>query len=55
MGLRMSLDATKIRLGDLKRKLKARQGRKEFRENVAALETEIARLEAGIAEHEARA
>lgn len=36
-----------IRLAELKRKLKARQGRKEFRENVEALKAEIARLEAG--------
>jgi len=42
----MSLDATRIRLGELKRKLKARLGRKEFRENCAAIEAEIIRLEA---------
>lgn len=38
-------DFTKIRLAELKRKLRARSGRKEFRENVEALKSEIERIE----------
>lgn len=33
------------RIADLKRKLEARRGKPEFKENVPALEAEIARLE----------
>lgn len=34
------------RIADLKRKLKAREGKKEYAENNAAIRSEIARLEA---------
>jgi len=34
------------RIADLKRKLAAREGKKEFKENCAAIRAEIARLEA---------
>lgn len=34
------------RIADLKRKLAAREGKPEFRENVPAIKAEIARLEA---------
>lgn len=34
------------RIDELKRKLRARQGKREYRDNVPALEAEIARLEA---------
>lgn len=34
------------RIADLKRKLKAREGKGEFNENVPAIKAEIARLEA---------
>jgi hypothetical protein len=40
------MDATVIRLDSLKRKLKARQSKKEFRDNVVLLQTEIDRLQA---------
>lgn len=39
-------EAIADRLTDLKRKLAARQGKNEFRDNVPAIESEIARLEA---------
>lgn len=42
----MSMDATVIRLDSLKRKLRARQNRKEFRDNVVLLQVEIDRLQA---------
>tara|TARA_R110000868_G_scaffold119959_2_gene318281 strand:- start:3150 stop:3407 length:258 start_codon:yes stop_codon:yes gene_type:complete len=37
---------TEERLADLKRKLRARQGQSAYRDNVVAIQNEIARLEA---------
>ncbi len=51
----MTDDLTTIRIGDLKRKLKARQGRKEYRESILLIEAEIARLEAIVAGRKANA
>lgn len=40
---------TEERLADLKRKLRARQGKREYRDSVPLIEAEIARLEALLA------
>lgn len=48
-------DAIEKRLTELRAKLKARDGKKPYRENVPAIKTEIARLETMLETHKQRA